>query len=77
MNTELALHAVRSYYKKIHTLLLGRTKLCASASARIEDILSMFCNSYVSYDCLCGLVVRVLGYKFRGPGFDSRRCQIF
>jgi hypothetical protein len=26
---------------------------------------------------LCGLVVRVPGYRFRGPGFDSQRCQIF
>jgi hypothetical protein len=23
-------------------------------------------------DCLCGLVVRVLDYRSRGPGFDSR-----
>jgi hypothetical protein len=28
-------------------------------------------------DRLCGLVVRVSGYKSRGPGFDSRRFQIF
>jgi hypothetical protein len=28
-------------------------------------------------DCLCGLVFRVLGYRFRGPGFDSRHYQIF
>jgi hypothetical protein len=28
-------------------------------------------------DCLCGLVVEVLGYRFKGPGFDSRRHQIF
>jgi hypothetical protein len=28
-------------------------------------------------DSLCGLVVRVPGYKSRGPGFDFRRYQIF
>jgi hypothetical protein len=28
-------------------------------------------------DLLCGLVVKVSGYKFRGPGFDSRPYQIF
>ena len=28
-------------------------------------------------DRLCGLVVRVSGYSYRGLGFDSRRCQIF
>jgi hypothetical protein len=26
-------------------------------------------------DRLCGLVVRVLGYRSGGPGFDSRHCQ--
>jgi hypothetical protein len=26
---------------------------------------------------LCGLVVRVSGYRYRGPGFDSRPYQIF
>jgi hypothetical protein len=26
---------------------------------------------------LCGLVVRVSGYRYRGLGFDSQRCQIF
>jgi len=34
--------------------------------------------SYCSYiDRLCGLVVRVSGYRYRGPGFDPRRYQIF
>ena len=28
-------------------------------------------------DRLCGLVVRVSGYRYRGPGFDSRHRQIF
>ena len=28
-------------------------------------------------DRLCGLVVRVSVYRYRGPGFDPRRYQIF
>ena len=34
---------------------------------------------YISYftRSLRGLVVRVSGYRYRGPGFDSRHCQIF
>jgi hypothetical protein len=28
-------------------------------------------------NCLCGLVVRVPGYRSRGPGFNSWRYQIF
>jgi hypothetical protein len=30
-----------------------------------------------SEECLCGLVVRVPGYRSRGPGFDSWRYHIF
>ena len=32
---------------------------------------------YCLQDRLCGLVVRVSDYRYRGPGFDSRHCQIF
>ena len=32
---------------------------------------------YLYSDRLCGLVVRVSGYRYRGLGFDSRRYQIF
>jgi len=35
-------------------------------------LLHMLCS-----DRLCGLVVRVSGYRYRGPGFDPRRYQIF
>jgi len=28
-------------------------------------------------DCLCGLVLRVSGYRYRDPGFDPRPYQIF
>jgi hypothetical protein len=31
----------------------------------------------VSADRLCSLVVRIPGYRSRGPGFDSRSYQIF
>ena len=32
---------------------------------------------YIYIDLLCGLVIRVSGYRYRGLGFDSRRYQIF
>jgi hypothetical protein len=31
----------------------------------------------VKFDCLCGLEVRVPGYRSRGPGFDSWHYKIF
>ena len=41
---------------------------------KILNILNMV---YTLSDRLCGLVVRVSGYRYRGPGFDPRRYQIF
>jgi len=37
---------------------------------RISDVID-------EKDLLCGLVVRVSGYRYRSPGFDPRRYQIF
>jgi hypothetical protein len=39
------------------------------------DRIYAFCLYFA--DRLCGLVVRVSGYRYRGPVFDSRRFQIF
>jgi len=39
--------------------------------------LQIFTLVYMYWDRLCGLVVRVSGYRYRGPGFDPRRYQIF
>jgi hypothetical protein len=54
------------------------------ASGRIQQKippLNNFCifkeAVYLAVDRLCGLVVRVPGYRSKGPGFDSRRYQIF
>jgi hypothetical protein len=37
----------------------------------------LFYICVVLWDRLCGLVVRVPGYRSRGPGFDSRSYKIF
>jgi hypothetical protein len=43
----------------------------------LDHNLLLFCSSFLYKDRLCGLMVRVPGYRSRGPGFDSRRYQIF
>jgi hypothetical protein len=47
-----------------------------SGSLKIDGrkILNWIINKW---NRLCGLVVRVPGYRFRDPEFDFRRCQIF
>jgi hypothetical protein len=38
----------------------------------------MFIFTYINkLNRLCGLVVRVSGYRSRDPGFDSQRYEIF
>jgi hypothetical protein len=51
-------------------------KISKTAGGTREDHYKYMCMPAVG-DRLCGLVVRVPGYRSRGPGFDSRRYQIF
>jgi hypothetical protein len=56
-------------------MVSGRCLNIASvAQEKLEDV---FSRTVFSLDCLCGLMVRVAGYRFRGPGFYSRHYQIF
>ena len=40
------------------------------------DLCHIYQQQLANVDRLCGLVVRVSGYRYRGLGFDSRRYQI-
>jgi hypothetical protein len=42
----------------------------------ISYVRLIYFSTYIAIDCLCDLVVRVPGYRSRGPGFDSRRYRI-
>ena len=55
-------------------LLMNTAIICErNVQLHVTRILNNFCYN----DRLCGLVVRVSGYRYRGLGFDSRRYQIF
>jgi hypothetical protein len=49
---------------------------CENLKSNIKSE-NIFENVLLVSDRLCGLVVRVSGCRSRGPGFDSRRFQIF
>ena len=53
-------------------------RTCARQRETIDRLRNSLLIRYDSVlDPLCGLVVRVSGYRYRGPGFDSRHCQMF
>ena len=53
--------------------MLNMFRAILGPSSRARDYMCVI----TAYDRLCGLVVRVSGYRYRGLGFDSRRYQIF
>ena len=56
---------------------LGGTSGCRCGILYAPTLGVLFYAVLVSLDRLCGPVVRVSGYRYRGPGFDPRRYQIF
>ena len=59
---------------RFHHLFVSHTHNQLNALHAHRIYLSSMC---FNIDRLCGLVVRVSGYRYRGLGFDSRRYQIF
>jgi hypothetical protein len=45
--------------------------------AYVSYVLHKYYYIRLTKDRLCGLVVRVLGYRFGGPGFDSPELKYF
>ena len=65
-----------------HGCILGdKNEVCVGGGVRIKYLaqrgLRILTHHLSSDDRLCGLVVRVSGYRYRGLGFDSRHYQIF
>jgi hypothetical protein len=77
--------AILSYFR--HTVLVTAQQqwrikwysvLLESSSIYLADpYISRSYGTYRLIDRLCGLVLRVSGYRSRGSGFDSRPYQIF
>ena len=74
MDVDRAVHHVRQALQ----LTIGHAARAADCR-RVESPRAKknFVGTQRSIDRLCGLVVRVSGYRYRGLGFDSRRYQIF
>jgi hypothetical protein len=70
---------------QVMTILSLTLDACISGTQLLKESLksSLFLNELNSVrkwfgcDRHCGLVVRVSGYRYRGPGFDPRRLQTF
>jgi hypothetical protein len=65
------------------TTVTSRSVVCNLGYARNGKLKKSKIYYYIQYyiifyeDRLCGLLIKVSGYRSRGTGFDSRRYQIF
>ena len=78
----LVLHSAKQLALFFFPLKLGNDLYSKAACAtdglyHILPVSQKLVSPLYMIDRLCGLVVRVSGYRYRGPGFDSRRYQIF
>jgi len=71
-NSKICLSCLHS--RKLIALVVST--IISSYNTTVWEASVTYCYGYMC-DRLCGLVVRVSGYRYRGPGFDSRRYQIF
>jgi hypothetical protein len=58
-----------------HSTPFSRDRLWKETGKKYVNVTNA--ETYLLMDRLCGLVVRVPGYGYGGPGFDSRRYQMF
>ena len=63
--------------KMLISLKCCQSFICKSYFGGVYCLTYYFSTVLSGVDPLCGLVVRVSGYRYRGLGFDSRRYQIF
>ena len=69
-----SLFFVSAYFLSCPISLVAASALFAFFPGVVSFIAILY---YIYMDRLCGLVVSVSGYRYRGPGFDPRRYQIF
>jgi hypothetical protein len=73
-----------SHYRSASILSRNMTCVCVCLCDFIKNRFYVLLYNNISFnvslcntDRLCGLVIRVSGYRSRGPGLNSRRFQIF
>ena len=78
----IQLSRLRTFSRSSHYVRVIYIQKPETSSIDVGNVCMYICLYVYVYVCmyvdrLCGLVVRVSGYRYRGLGFDSRRYQIF